>query len=115
MAAHDVDVRKVVVAGALVAGGVAAAVLAVAMLLRHWDVPLDVDPVRTPAAPREPAAAPALHSAPQFDLQRYRAEKERLLATTEWVAGEPGIVRIPIDTAMALLAGRAASAAQGRP
>jgi hypothetical protein len=109
MATPDVHVRSVVVAAALLAATVLAAVLSVALLLRHWGVPLDVDPVRLPMT------GPLPQSAPQFDMQRYRAEKQRLLATTEWIAGEPGRVRIPIGSAMALMAEDAASAPGARP
>ena len=113
MTARDVQVRSVLLFGALVAGAVAVAVVVVALLLRHWGIPLDVDRDRLPAGLRWPA--PALQSAPQFDLQRYLAEKQRLLNRMEPVPDEPDIVRIPIETAMALMAERAASAPGSRP
>ena len=106
MSRHDVDVRRVAIAGVAIAAGVVAAVLAVALLLRHWGMPLNVDRDRSPPA----TAGPALSGAPQFDLQRYRAEKQRLLESSEWIAPARGIVRIPLATAMALMAERAASA-----
>jgi hypothetical protein len=104
---HDVHVRAVIAAGAIVATGVGSAVLAAVLLLHHWSLPAQVDTAR-PLPARWPA--PALQSAPQLDLERYRADKEALLRRTEPVAGEPGVARIPIDTAMALMARRAASA-----
>jgi hypothetical protein len=47
---------------------------------------------------------------PQTDLERMRATEEAILNSYGWVDREAGIVRIPIDRAMEVLAARASSA-----
>jgi hypothetical protein len=114
MPTDDVSVGRIVVAGALIVATVAIVAGVVVAGLTHWNLPL-AGPGRDDDAMREPA--PALESAPQADLARYRAEKTKLLTTTGWVDEQAGIARIPIATAMTLLserglrAGPAASAA----
>ena len=49
------------------------------------------------------AEQPRLEVAPAQDIAAYRAEKEHLLHTYAWVDRPQGIVRIPIERAMALL------------
>ena len=109
MPGHDVDVRRILWAAAAIALGVAMAVLAVLALLRRWDIPARVDAVRQPDG--MVVGAPRLQSAPQVEVERYRAQKQRQLESSAWVDAEHGIVRIPIAQAMALLARPAASAA----
>ena len=114
MPTDDVSVRRIVVAGALIAGTVALVVGAVIAGLTHRKVPL----AGTRGADfvlREPE--PALESAPQPTLQRYRDDKQALLTTSAWVDRGAGVARIPIAAAMTLLseqglrAGATASAA----
>ncbi|MBI2930688.1 MAG: hypothetical protein HYY16_03475 [Planctomycetes bacterium] len=40
------------------------------------------------------------------DVRRIRQDEERLLSTYDWVDGETGVVRIPIERAMDLLVER---------
>jgi hypothetical protein len=117
MPTDDISVRRVVVAGALIAGAVALIVGAVITGLSHWDLPL-AGPRRADYALREPA--PALESAPQPELRRYRDDKQNLLTTSAWVDRRAGIARTPIATAMALLSeqgvrANAAASAASRP
>lgn len=68
---------------------------------------------------------PRLQTAPALDLARFRSEEEETLATYGWVDKEAGVVRIPIEQAMRLVAERglpvppplpaAAKAAAGEP
>jgi hypothetical protein len=58
---------------------------------------------------------PSLQSAPQPDLAAYRTAKEARLHGRGWVDSGAGIVHIPIEDAMALLAAPAASGAEGGP
>jgi hypothetical protein len=109
MPAHDIDARRITIVGASLLLVVVLAVLAVFALLRHEDMPPGEDRVGVPYNLAMPS--PALQSAPQIDLPRYRAEKQRILDGSGWVSGEHGVVRIPIATAMALLAHEPASAA----
>jgi hypothetical protein len=68
MPSHDIDVRRIGWAGAAIALGVAAAVIAVFALLHRWDVPAGADPVRLPYD--VVIQGPALQSAPQRDAGR---------------------------------------------
>jgi hypothetical protein len=111
MPTDDISVRRIVVAGALIAGTVALVVGVVVAGLTFWDLPL-AGPRRADYALGEPA--PALESAPQPELRRYRDYKQKLLTTSAWVDRGAGIARIPIATAMTLLSEqglRAAAAA----
>jgi hypothetical protein len=113
MPAHDIDARRITVVGGSLLLVVVLAVCAVFALLRHEDMAPGEDRVDLPYTLTMPA--PGLQSAPQIDLPRYRAEKQRILDGSGWVNGERDVVRIPITTAMALLAHEpvpAASAAQ---
>ena len=59
------------------------------------------------AAPRNApaiAGADTLQPSPDKDIAAYRAEKERLLNEYAWIDRDRGIVRIPIEQAMAMLA-----------
>jgi hypothetical protein len=57
----------------------------------------------TPAAPTG-TPTPRLQPAPEADIAAYRREKEALLHGYAWVDRAHGIVRIPIEQAMARLA-----------
>ena len=63
-----------------------------------------------PSAP----AAPALQASPQADIEAYRQEKAALLAGYGWVDRAHGIVRMPIEQAMATLASRQPQRAHAR-
>ena len=69
-----------------------------------WDVH---GPVVTP--PR-PFAAPPLQTDPVRDLNRFEAEQHRRLEGYAWVDRDRGLVRIPIEHAMDLIAARGADA-----
>jgi hypothetical protein len=100
---HDVDVRRVVVAGALVAATVAAVVAAIVFALQRAAVPLDG---ARDARPDVPTAGLSLESAPQLDLQRERAAQRTRLQSAGWVDESAGIAHIPIDDAITLLGER---------
>lgn len=64
-------------------------------------------PLAQPAAADAPATpGPLLQVSPQLDLETLRAREERRLHATEWADQPRGIVRIPIDQAIALTAER---------
>jgi len=46
---------------------------------------------------------PRLQPAPAQDIASYRAEKDRLLHEYAWIDRSTGVVRIPVERAMALL------------
>ena len=112
MPRHDVDVRAVAWTGFAIGVTILVVVGAVFLLLRLWDVSAGADRVRLPYA--IVVDGPTLQSAPQPDLRAERAAKARILTTGAWVDGAHGIARIPIATAMRVLASQSgASAAAG--
>ena len=64
-----------------------------------------MEPGRQPPAPR-------LQTLPAQDLAAVRAEEDRTLTTYGWVDEQAGIVRIPIDEAMKILAERGEAGAR---
>jgi hypothetical protein len=56
---------------------------------------------------------PRLQQSEPVDLARLRAKEEALLSTYGWVERKEGIVRIPIDEAMQLLADPKTAEAKG--
>jgi hypothetical protein len=99
MPAHDVSVRRIALAGGLIAATVLLVVGVIVIELRAWGVPLDGERDIT-AQPTFDGAA--LESAPQPQRQREREAKQRLLDATG-PADAAGSARIPIATAMALM------------
>ncbi len=106
----DVAVRPIVLAGAAIAATVLVVIASVFLLLRLWHEPADLSRVRLPYDLLRPG--PLLQSAPQPDLARYRADKQRQLDSAAWVDAQRGIARIPVADAMAMLAASAPSPAQ---
>ena len=112
----DVAVRPLLWGGFAIAAAVLVVIGSVFLLLRLWQQPPDSNRVRMPYELLRPG--PVLQSAPQPELARYRADKQRLLESAAWVDAQRGIARIPVADAMALLAASAASAQQaggGKP
>jgi len=58
------------------------------------------------AASRERFPRPQLQFAPEVDLAALRAKEDRELTSYGWIDKEAGVVRIPIDRAMELIAQR---------
>jgi hypothetical protein len=49
---------------------------------------------------------PRLQVAPEIDLRKFRATEDSLLNNYGWIMKDAGVVHIPIDSAMALVAKR---------
>jgi hypothetical protein len=86
---------------ALVVGGVAGG-------LAWRSVPFDG--ARSAAGERG-VEGPMLQPAPQSDLTRARAAREASTRTTAWIDRDAGVARIPVETAMTLMAERGLRAA----
>jgi hypothetical protein len=112
MPTHDVNVRRIVIGGSSIALAVALVVVVVFLLLHLLGMPPDTDRTRFPA--RVDVAGPTLQSAPQLDIARYRAGKRRVLEAGAWLDPGHQHARIPIATAMDLLA-RANAPAASQP
>ena len=114
--------RTDVDAASLLKFGFALVVATTAMVLLLWRlyfVFVAQEAARQPPPPvMKPDAAvlapppPLLQTAPAKELAQFRAEEDLVLGSYGWVDKEQGVVRIPIEQAMRLLAekGLAASA-----
>ncbi len=67
-----------------------------------------IDPVRT-------FPQPQLQKTPMLDLKTIREAEDQVLATYGWVDRQKGVVRIPIERAMELLAQRGLPARAAQP
>jgi hypothetical protein len=107
---RDVNIRAIILIGI---GIIALAAILHIMLWLLFEVladrhvglhlpppPLEVPP-RGPLPPR-----PRLQSSPSADLRDMRAEEDAILHSYGWVDEQAGVVRIPIERAMELLAER---------
>jgi hypothetical protein len=56
------------------------------------------------AEDRDVRPKPLLQETPALDLERFRAKEEETLGTYGWVDREKGVVRIPIERAMEIVA-----------
>jgi hypothetical protein len=63
-------------------------------------------PSRINLEPRMIAPPPRLQSSPAIDLEKFRALEEAKLNSYGWIDKNAGIIRIPIDRAMDLIAER---------
>jgi hypothetical protein len=105
-------VRRLLGVGAAIVLVVAVAIGVVLAMLAHRRVPPGGVVIDRPAALG--ADLPMLQSAPQPDLAAYRAEKQQALHGLGWIDAASGVAHVPIETAMALQAARAAAAGGSR-
>ena len=93
-------------AGGLVVG-VTLVSIAMVLLFDALD-PLDRDARATahPLAIEGAPPPPNLQPEPQLDLAEFRLRQAKLLSSYGWIDREAGVVRIPIDRAMDLVAER---------
>jgi hypothetical protein len=109
MPTHDVSARGIVIGGSAIACAVALVVIVVFLLLHVLGMPASTDRTRLPG--RLSIPEPRLQSAPQLDIAQERAEKQRLLDSGAWLDADHQHARIPIATAMDLLAQASARSA----
>jgi len=106
----DVTIRPVAVFIAVLFGSVVAVMALMAWLYgffsRHQPQPVIVPSPLVSA--RQTPPEPRLQAVPALDLRALRAAEARALSTYGWVDPKAGVVRIPIDRAMDLLAEREA-------
>ena len=98
--------------GAAIVLAVTVAICVVLAILACRRVPVGGVAIDKPLSPG--AGLPMLQTAPQPDLAAYRAEKQQALHGLGWVDAASGVAHVPIETAMALQAARAASAGAAR-
>jgi hypothetical protein len=101
----DIDGRRVWATAAVLAATIvltgfmaAGAISLIGTMVGRPLAPIDPPPTTMPSPP--------LQSAPSLDLRALRAEKHALLSHYAWADRAHGVVRIPIERAMALLIAR---------
>jgi hypothetical protein len=113
---REISLRGVLWTGAALAAATVLAALLMWWLLRGFsrhdekrDVRLTPIEVRSP---EQPPPEPRLQVSPSEDLRRMRAEEERLLHHAAWVDRRQGIVRVPVDVALDVIAIKGVAGAQ---
>ena len=113
---REIDYRGIVsfAIGLVVTLGVASGVLV--LLFEHfYRVSLAADPRPTPIvaqSPPQPPSGPRLQAAPARDLEDQLAHEDTQLQGYGWVDRDQGIVHIPIDRALDLMAAGGVRAAE---
>jgi hypothetical protein len=105
---YALHVRPLVLFGVGLAVLTVVSFLLMGRLFHYFDArqtALDV-PVSPLAADRHPPPEPHLQIAPHKDLRKLRESEEAILHSYGWVNRDTGLVRIPIDRAIELLAER---------
>ena len=72
--------------------------------MRSYVAALQPEPPHMRFEENREAPAPRLQERPDLDLQEVRAREDRILTTYGWVDKSRGVVRIPIEEAMRLVA-----------
>jgi hypothetical protein len=108
-APYDLQLRPVVIFGAVLVGVIVLILLGLAWLFQAFNTRLaqqDVPPSPLAQTRQQLPPEPRLQVAPAQELQQMRAAEEALLHSYGWVDQAAGIVRIPIDRAITLLVER---------
>jgi len=105
----DVDPRSIRRAGMwLVAVTIGAMLILLPLMAVFEDLVSSGEPEERPLAfeADRQAPAPRLQSHPTLDLEALRAEEDEVLGSYAWVDRDHGVVRLPIERAMQLIAER---------
>jgi hypothetical protein len=96
--AEPVETQDLTIGLAAKLAGGAFAMMAACALLIVWIAPESLHPRRLslPAV-----AAPVLQTSPRTDMARFKAEEAGEMTSYGWVDRDRGVVRLPIDRAMA--------------
>jgi hypothetical protein len=102
----ETDIRTRALVGAVAAFGILVVVSGIAawFLVKDW---AETGAVPEPPSRPVPVVGPVLQISPPKDLAALRAREDQLLRGTEWIDRDKGLVRIPVEKAMELLAKRA--------
>jgi hypothetical protein len=107
---RDIDFPKLISIGIVLIVGTALSMVVAALVFTYLagkeagmqPPPSSLTAVTTPTQPPEPR----LQTTPVADLKEYRAKQEEMLTTYGWVDRKAGLVRIPIDRAIEVVAQR---------
>ncbi len=104
---RDVHIRGVIIFGVGLFASLAITLFLMSKIFHYFEATQSLGPPASPfAETRTLPAHPQLQTEPRQDLKGLRSEQEKLLNSYGWVDRNLGIVRIPIDRAMDLLAQR---------
>lgn len=104
----DIQPKNIALFGAALAAMIAAVAVAAYGLFGFFNTSITkTRPVPSPLSySREPTPAPRLSQRPGDELNAMRAEENKILASYDWVDRDHGVVRIPIERAIEILADR---------
>lgn len=110
----DVAVGPIVKYALILALGTAASMAAMALLLHGLGgAPAEAAGAVHPlAATRPQFPQPRLQTDPLGDLERHRAWEDQILQSHAWIDRERGLVRLPAERALAIVAQRGLAAAE---
>jgi len=104
---RDVHIRGVVIFIVVLFGSLAITLFLMGRIFHYFEAIQSLGPPASPfAETRALPAQPRLQTEPRQDLKGQRSDQEKLLNSYGWVDRNLGIVRIPIDRAMDVLAER---------
>lgn len=104
---HDVHIRGVMIFIVVLFGSLAITLLLMGRVFHYFEATQSLGPPASPfAETRVLPSQPRLQAEPRQDLKGSRIDQEMLLNSYGWVDRNLGIVRIPIDRAMDVLAER---------
>lgn len=105
---RDVDVRAITKFGLGIAAGLIVAIFLTWFLFDRFAAQATLhSPQPDPMAaqnPRKEPPEPRLQPKPVMDLKEFRAGEDAILTSYGWVDPEKGVVRIPVDRALELVA-----------
>jgi len=104
----DLSPKKIALCAIALTLTIIAALAVTYALFQHFlSVATKTEAVPSPLSyTREPTPEPHLLVNPGQDLKTMRAEEDKILNSYDWVDREKGIVRIPIDRAIEIIAQR---------
>jgi hypothetical protein len=108
-APYDLQLRPVVIFGAVLVGMIVLILLGLAWLFQAFNTRLaqqDMPPAPLAQTRPQLPPEPRLQVAPSQELQQMRAAEEALLHSYGWIDQAAGIARLPIDRAVTLLVER---------
>jgi hypothetical protein len=104
---RDANIRSLVMFAAGLFMILVATLFAMAKLFKYFTASQSLGPPASPFSSTRPLPPqPRLQVEPHEDLRRYREAEEELLHSYGWVDQKAGVVRIPIERAMDLIAQR---------
>lgn len=107
---REVNVKAIAwTVGILVAVSLVVHVIVYGLIVgfNRFDDKREPRPSPVPAANRQPPPPlPRLQTTPEGDMKLHREDEDRLLGQAQWLDQGQGRVRIPIDLAMEIVAGR---------